>query len=402
MTSVCLYFKLHRPFTLKKYLAQDVDTMHNYEDSDADRASIDQLADECCLPANEIILEQLQRHDGKFRVSYAVSGVMLELFQRYRPDVIESFRKMVLTGYIDFLAETYYHSLSSLYLTSEFQHQVIKHSDLVWQLFNINPAIFRNTGLVHNNRIAALVSNLGYSGILCEGVERVLQGRSCNQLYTAPGNERMTLLLRNSTLSDDIAFRYGDPNWSEHPLTAGKFAGWLHRHPRDTAVINLFMDYETFGIHKKPAGGIFDFVSGLPGAVLADENFIFSTPSRVISENAARDTYDVSNTISWEDKSNTNCVWCENMMQNNTLKKIYSIEKLVTHADAVARDTWGRLQSADYFYYMDEQPGKYVHPRLSPKEAFQQYRNIVTDFEISLIRQEVESARRTITEVALV
>lgn len=400
MTSVCLYFKLHRPYTLKKYLANDIDTIHCYEDSDADRSSIDQLADECILPANEIIFQQVMLQQGEFKVSYSISGVMLELFQRFRPDVIESFRKLVSTGCIDFLAETYYHSLSSLYSPAEFQQQVIKHSELIWQLFDISPTIFRNTELVHNNRIAGLVSKMGFKGILCEGVERVLQGRSSNQLYTTPGRENLALLLRNAALSDDIAFRYGDPNWSEHPLTAEKFAGWLHHHPADTTVINLFMDYETFGIHKKPAGGIFDFLSQLPGAVTSNKDFKFSTPHEVVAENFPIDSYDVANTISWEDRSNANCVWCENVMQNNTLKKIYSIEKLVTHAGRSDRDTWRRLQSADYFYYMDENPEKYVHPLLSPKEAFQQYTNIVTDFEISLIKKEVQSTRRTFTELA--
>ncbi len=399
MTSVCLYFKLHRPYTLKKFHANDIDTIHCYEDSDSDRAAIDQLVDECCLPANEIILKQLILRQGKFRISYSISGVMLELFQRYRPDVIESFRKLVSTGCVDFLAETYYHSLSSLYSPAEFQHQVMKQSELIWQLFDISPAIFRNTELVHNNRIAELVSNMGFKGILCEGVERILQGRSCNRLFSAPGNDNLALLLRNATLSDDIAFRYGDPNWSEHPLTAAKFAGWLHHHPAETTVINLFMDYETFGIHKRPESGIFEFLSLLPGAVTSNVNFIFSTPSEFVAENFSKDIYDVVNTISWEDRSNANCVWCENVMQNNTLKKIYGIEKLVAHADSNDRNTWGRLQSADYFYYMDENPEKYVHPLLSPKEAFQQYTNIVTDFEIGLIKKGIQSTRRTFTEL---
>lgn len=399
MTSVCLNFKLHRPYTLKKYHTNDIDTIHCYEDCEADKAAIDQLANECCLPANEIIFEQLKLQQGKFKISYSISGVMLELFQKYRPDVIESFRKLVTTGCVDFLAETYYHSLSSLYSATEFQHQAIKHSELVWQLFDISPTIFRNTELVHNNRIAGLVSNMGFKGILCEGVERILQARNSNKLYAAPGSKNLALLLRNAALSDDIAFRYGDPNWSEHPLTAEKFAGWLHHHPEDTAVINLFMDYETFGIHKKPASGIFDFLSHLPGAVTSNKHFKFSTPHEVVAENFPKDIYDVANTISWEDRSNANCVWCENVMQNNTLKKIYSIEKLVTHADSSDRDTWGRLQSADYFYYMDENAEKYVHPLLSPKEAFRQYTNIVTDFEISLIKKEVHSTRRTFTEL---
>lgn len=392
MTSVCLYFKLHRPYILKNYKAKDVDNVHCYEDSEANAESINHLADECCLPCNEIIYGLVT--NDKFKVSFSVSGVMLELFQRYRPDVIRSYQKLAETGSVDFLAETYYHSLSSIYSRNEFQRQVRKHRELINRLFGIKPSVFRNTELVHNNRIAMMAAEPGIKGILCEGVERILQGRSCNQLYSLPGNIPYRLLLRNATLSDDIAFRFGDPNWSRHPLTPGKFADWLHRHPTKTPMINLFMDYETFGIYKKRDSGIFEFLRHLPKAVLSREGFQFSTASEVTDQYLPQDIYDVNDTISWEDKSTMNCVWCENVRQNNTLKKIYSLERLVLYADEQDRDTWGRLQSADYFYYMDENRGKYLHPLLSPKEAFQQYSNIVTDFELTLIKKGIQSQRK--------
>lgn len=401
MTSVCLYFKVHQPYRLKKYESKDIDACHCYEDAAVDKESINHLADKCCLPANEILYKQVIALKGKFKVSFSISGILLELFLRYRPDVIESFQKLAATGCVEFLAETYYHSLSSLYSPAEFQRQIIKHADLIHDLFELKPSVFRNTELIHNNRIAAFVSELGLKGILCEGVERILQGRNCNQLYVVPGNTELVLLLRNVALSDDIAFRFGDPDWSEHPLTAEKFAGWLHRHPANTEVINLFMDYETFGIHKKEESGIFDFLASLPEAVLHNDEFIFSTPSDVIEQKFPKDVYDVIKTISWEDKSNANCVWCENVMQNNTLKKIYSIEKLVSQSvDEKAISIWGRLQSADYFYYMTEdsrlqKAGKYFNPFATPREVFQHYTNIVADFEISLIKKEIEAKRKS-------
>lgn len=397
MTSISLYFKLHRPYILKNYKAKDIDRVHCYEDSEANFESISRLADECCLPANKIIFEQVCRNNLK--VNFSISGVMLELFQRYRPDVIESFQNLADTGKVDFVAETYYHSLSSIYSRHEFQRQVRKHRDLVCELFGIRPTVFRNTELVHNNRIAMMAAEPGIKGILCEGVERMLRGRSPNQLYSLPGNAPYKLLLRNAALSDDIAFRFGDSHWPEHPLTPEKFAAWLHRHPASTQVINLFMDYETFGIHKKTESGIFDFLRHLPAAALSHAAFQFGTASEIVDRYIPNDEYDVTNTISWEDRSDTNCVWCENVRQNNTLKKIYSIEKLVSHGDKQDMDTWGRLQSADYFYYMDENRGKYVHPLLSPKEAFQQYNNIVTDFELTLIKKGFQSQRKSYREL---
>lgn len=401
MVSVCLYFKVHQPYRLKKYESKDIDACHCYEDKEADRESIHHLADNCCLTANEIIYQQIIQHKRKFKISFSISGLVLELLQQYRPDVIESFKKLAATGCVEFLSETYYHSLSSMYSPAEFQRQITKHAELINNLFGLQPTVFRNTELIHNNRIALLVSELGLKGILCEGVERILRGRSCNQLYAVPGNGEMRLLLRNATLSDDIAFRFGDPNWSEHPLTAEKFADWLHQHPANTEVINLFMDYETFGIHKQEESGIFEFLESLPSAVLSNTDFTFSTPSEVLEEKFPKDVYDVTKTISWEDRSNANCVWCENVMQNNTLKKIYSIEKLVSQSvDERAMNIWGRLQSADYFYYMAEDSrqqnaGKYFNPHDTPHEVFQHYTNIVADFEISLIKKEIEAKKKS-------
>jgi alpha-amylase len=401
MTSFCLYFKVHQPYRLKKYQLKDVDVNHCYEDAEADKAAIDFAADKCYLPANEIIYRSVKEHKGKFRISFSISGTTLELLQVYRPDVIDSFKRLVATGCVEILAETYYHSLSFLHSKKEFQRQIEKHSALVKEIFNTGPAVFRNTELIYNNDLARFISGLGFRGLLCEGVERILQGRTVNNLYAAPDNGDFGLLLRNTALSDDIAFRFDDANWSEHPLTADKFANWLHAYPVNTDVINLFMDYETFGIHKKQESGIFDFLDALPAAVLANKNFQFSTPSAVLQEYYPTDIYSAAKTISWEDRSDVNCVWCENVMQNNTLKKIYSIENMVMNSNcSKVIDTWGRLQAADHFYYMREETtesdnSKYHNPFSSAKEAFQNYNNILIDFEISLIKNNISSTKKS-------
>lgn len=390
MTSVCLYFKVHQPYQLKDYQREDIAKSLCYTDEIADKENIDHVADNCYLPANEILLNQILVHGNKFKISFSISGTVLELLMKYRPDVIKSFKKLADTGCVEFLTETYYHSLSSLYSTTEFQRQVVKHAEFISRMFGRQPVIFRNTELIHNNKIAELIRELGFSGILCEGVERILQGRSTNFVYRAPG-DGIPLLLRNPALSDDIAFHFGDTNWSEYPLTAEKFADWLGSHPESDSVINLFMDYETIGIHKVAASGIFDFLHALPGAVLNIEKLAFSTPSELVSQARTGYEYDVQRTISWEDRSAGNCVSCENVMQNNTLKKIYSIEKMVRQSNAEqSMDIWGRLQTADHFYHMSEnQPLKYIQASKTPHQTFQHYSNMVADFEISIINQEV-------------
>ena len=246
--------------------------------------------------------------------------------------------------------------------------------------------------MIHSNRIAECIFGLGFKGILCEGVESLLNGRSPNHPYSVPGVKNGCLLLRNSRLSDDIAFRFDDKNWSEHPLTAEKFAEWIHAHPRHSEVINISMDYETFGLHKSPESNIFEFLKALPAAVIAQPEFRLSTASETLEWFAPKDFYDVPNTISWEDMQSASCVWTNNVNQHNTLGKIYSLEKLVRQSGCPKfLETWRHLQSADNFYFMDGQPRtdkkKYINLFSSASEAFMNYTNIVTDFEISLIRK---------------
>lgn len=396
MPAVGLFFKVHHPFGLKEYSAKDVGACYCYEDIAADEAAINKLADECYLPANKIMLSAIEKTHGKFKVNFSFSGILLDLLHKYRPDAIESFRELTETGCVEILAETYYHSLSYLHSKQEFARQVEKHSMLIEDMFGITPTVFRNTELIYNNQLAEYTAALGFKGILCEGVVRILKGRSANKMYAAPSVENFGLLLRNATLSDDISFRFNDESWDKHPLTAEKFAEWIHTHPEETDIINLFMDYETFGIHKKEDTGIFDFLEALPVKVLKNNSTSFVTASAAIDSFTPHDIYDAPKTISWEDKTNECCVWCENMMQNNTLKKIYSLEKMVMHVnDAHLTEVWGRLQSADYFYYMAHSNCRknnqhYENPFETPGKVFQYYTNIVTDFEISLIKKALE------------
>jgi alpha-amylase len=227
-----------------------------------------------------------------------------------------------------------------------------------------------------------------------------LNGRSPNLVYAAPNNGDFGLLLRNVRLTDDIAFRFDDLTWNEQPLTAEKYAGWLHDQPANSSIINLFFDYETFGIHKKPGTGIFEFLNHLPSAVLANENWKFITPSEALEKYYPKDVYDVSKTISWEDKEVVSCVWSENMMQNNTLRKIYSLENMVSSSTMPgAMEWWGSLQSADHFYYMcndgrtENDTYRLLNPFTSGEEAFENYKNAVADFEIKLIQKSLDEIR---------
>jgi alpha-amylase len=234
---------------------------------------------------------------------------------------------------------------------------------------------------------------MGYKGILCEGLDRILKGRTSNQTYAAPDAGEFSVLLRNVRLSDDIAFRFDDPTWNEQPLTAEKYAGWIHSLGSDTCNVNLFFDYETFGIHKKADTGIFGFLEYLPSEILKNEAWKFLTPAEVADTCYPKDLYNVPQTISWEDQGKLCCVWCENMMQNNTLRKIYSLESIVKQCQIPgALECWGRLQSADHFYFMcndgrqANDTYRMLNPFENPEAAYENYRNAVMDFEIRLIQ----------------
>ncbi len=394
MASVSLSFKVHIPYRLKKFTPEAVGIYDSWLDEQSCKSAVNKLADECYLPTNMIISSLINEQKGNFKVAFSFSGTVLELLQKHRPDVIKSFKLLVNTGCVEIFSETYYHSLSWLHSTNEFKRQVQQHDELIKLLFGVEPSVFRNTELIYSNELAKFIAEMGYKGILCEGLERILNGRTPNQIYAAPGNGDFGLLLRNVRLSDDIAFRFDDLTWNEQPLTAVKYAGWLHNQKENIYSVNLFFDYETFGIHKTADTGIFEFLKYLPAAILADENWKFVTPSEALENGYPKDIYDVPHTISWEDKEMLSCVWSENVMQNNTLRKIYSLENMVNDSTMPgAMEWWGSLQSADHFYYMcndgrtENDTYRLLNPFASGEEAFENYKNAVADFEIKLIQR---------------
>jgi len=401
MSSVNLCFRVHLPYRLAN--AAESSRAFHYFDDEATAAAANRLADDCYLPANAILGKLIKEHKGKFSVSFSISGTTLEILQRHRPNALASFRALAATGSVDFLAETYYNSLSWLYSKKEFCSQVKKHSATIHHLFGIQPTVLRNTELIYNNQLAVFAADMGYKAVLCEGLEKILQGQSLNQAYQWPEAPGLALLLRNGSLSDDIAFRFDEPGWVEQPVTADKYAGWLHQHSEPCS-INVLMDYETFGVHKKKSSGIFEFLQHLPAAILSNEQWEFNTAAKTAATSCPAAVYDVPTTISWRDKEIENCVWCDNMMQNNMLKKIYSLETmLATNGNEESYTCWQRLQSADHFYHMSatartaNDAYQQLNPFATAEAAYKCYLNIITDFEIQLIErglQKYKTGRR--------
>jgi alpha-amylase len=310
--SICIYFQVHQPDRLRLYRFFDIGRESWYYDDFANRTILQRVAERCYLPANRIILELIKKHKGAFRLTYSISGVVLEQFEKYTPQVIESFKELAKTGCVEFLAETYAHSLSSLVCEEEFRRQVKMHSEKIEELFGKKPAIFRNTELIYSDKIGSLVADMGFKGMLTEGAKHILGWKSPNYLYTNSLNPRLKLLLKNFQLSDDIAFRFSDRSWENWPLTADKYITWLSRSLEREEIVNLFMDYETFGEHQQESTGIFKFLEHLPGAILSQTNFEFLTVSEACKKHQPVAPLHVPYAISWADEERDTSAWLGN------------------------------------------------------------------------------------------
>ncbi|HEX8547201.1 MAG TPA: glycoside hydrolase family 57 protein [Cytophagaceae bacterium] len=394
MPAVCFYFQVHQPFRLKHYSFFNIGNDHSYEDENLNVTILNKVSDKCYLPANKLMLTLIKKHGGQFRISYSISGAALEQFEKYRPDVLESFIELSKTGCVEFLSETYYHSLSFLYSQAEFVRQVEKHKEKMIEYFGQSPTVFRNTELIYNNELADFVQKMGYKAILSESVEWITNGRSQHHLYSPPNNREIKVLLKNYRLSDDIAFRFSNQEWPEFPLTAPKYASWIHQYETNSDSINLFLDYETFGEHQWESTGIFAFLEHLPTEILKNKKFSFKTPSEVADLYPAKGIYDVHQNISWADTERDLSAWLSNSMQSETLSKLYALEEdIKTINSNILWDKWSKLQTSDHFYYMctkywgDGAVHKYFSPYNTPYDSYIYYVNVLSDLELCVNQQ---------------
>jgi alpha-amylase len=391
MASVCFYFQVHQPFRLRRYSVFDSEPSYfdDYKNAEICR----KVASRCYLPTNRLMLELIQRYGKAFSISFSITGVALEQFQKWSPEVIDSFRALVDTGQVEILAETYYHSLAFLYSREEFREQTIAHSAKVAETFGVRPKVFRNTELIYNNDLAHFIQGMGFIGILAEGADHILGYRSPNYLYRPTGTDRLTLLLKNYRLSDDIAFRFSDRQWAEWPLKADKFAAWVDQVNGNGFVVNLFMDYETFGEHQWADSGIFDFMYHLPEYVLRQPDNNFMTPSRVVQTYAPVAELDIPHMVSWADVERDLSAWLGNAMQSNALHELYRLEEAVkATGDPQLLHDWRRLQTSDHFYYMctkwfaDGDVHKYFNPYESPYDSYINFMNVLDNVRTRLKR----------------
>jgi alpha-amylase len=383
MPSVCFYFQVHQPLRLRHYTVFDSD--QQYFDEHKNASICKKVANKCYLPANRLMLELIRKFKGKFRVAYSLTGILLEQLRRYSPEVMSTFHALAETGCVEFLAETYYHSLSFLYSREEFIAQINKQIEVINYFFGQKPRIFRNTELIYNNDLAALIESMdAFDAIITEGADHILGYRSPNFIYQPRSCSKLKLLLKNYSLSDDIAFRFSNRDWPEWPLTADKFARWISNVNGNGVAVNLFMDYETFGEHQWQDTGIFDFMRHLPDEILKHPDNNFKTPGEIAKCYQPVDTVDVPHIISWADTERDLSAWLGNAMQSNAIHELYRLEKKIKQTnDQTIISDWRRLQASDHFYYMctkyfaDGDVHKYFNPYDSPYDSYINFMNVL-------------------------
>ena len=393
MKAICFYFQIHQPFRLKTYRFFNIGNDHYYYDDFANDEIITRIAHRSYLPANQMLLDMINSSNKEFKVAFSISGTALEQLEQYVPEFIESMKELAATGCVEFLSETYAHSLASLKEPEEFVEQVKAHDEKIYQLFGQHPTVFRNTELIYSDDIASMVASMGFKAAITDGAKHILGWKSPNYVYNSASAPNLKLLLKNSKMSDDISFRFSNSEWDAYPLTADKYMDWIANLPQEEQIINLFMNYETFGELQSRETGIFEFMKALP-RFAAERGITFWTPSETVAKLKPVGELAVPFPISWADEARDTSAWLGNDLQNEAFNKLYSVaERVHLCSDRRLKQDWNYLQSSDHFFYMSTQDMNdgAVHsdysPYESPFQAFMNYMNVLSDFIVRVEEQ---------------
>lgn len=390
MKAICLNFQVHQPFRFRRYRFFDIGNDHYYYDDYSNETIMRKMADHAYLPANKVLLDLIRKNKNAFKVSFTISGIALEQLDLYAPEVLDSFIELAETGQVEFLAAPYAHSLISLKSPEAFKAQVQKQAALIQKYFGQEPKVFCNTEKIYSDDISSVVADMGYNAMLTEGPKHVSGWKSPNYLYCSAASPKLKVLMRNFQMSDDLSFRFSNQAWSEYPLTPEKYVRWMTSNPKDE-IVNLFMDYETFGEYQRESTGIFKFLQELPEAVSKYSKFKFATPSEIADAFQPISIVSVPYPISWSNEERDLSIWLGNELQQEAFNKLYKLEQRMQYVDDPAlRKDWEYLQVSNHFYYMntkffsDGSPQRTYNPFESPYEAFINYMNVLSDFELRL------------------
>lgn len=390
--AIVLYLLMHQPYRVNQYTIFDIANRSNYfegspwEDKRNNEFIFRKVCEKSYYPTLRLFQELVHEHP-EFKVSLSLSGTFIDQMLAWEPELLNIIRSLVSSGNCELVAENYYHSLAFFYDKDEFAAQVELHKHKIQELFEVTPTAFRNTEMSYNNDIAYWADKAGYEVVLSEGWDPVLGWRSPNFVYKPSHTENIKLLTKNYKLSDDLAFRFGNQSWEEWPLTTEKYVSWLNT-AWDQPLINLFMDFETFGEHQWADTGIFDFLRALPKEWLKSEDHTYMTVSEAARTFDAKDTIDTPHTVTWADTERDLTAWLGNAMQTNSIQALYDLGNDIKQlGDEALLQDWRKLQTSDHFYYMctkwfsDGDVHAYFSPYNSPYEAFITYMNAFHDLQ---------------------
>lgn len=383
MRTICLYFEIHQIIHLKRYRFFDIGTDHYYYDDFANETGMNEVAERSYIPALQTLLEMIETSGRSFKVAFSISGVALEQLEIHAPTVIDLLHQINDTGCCEFLCEPYSHGLSSLANEDCFREEVMRQSQKMKQMFGKEPKVFRNSGLVYSDEIGELVASMGFKGMLAEGAKNILGWKSPHYVYHCNSASGLKLLLRDYKLSDDISLRFSNSEWSEYPLFADKYIGWIDALPQEEQVINLFMELSALGGSQPLSSNILEFVKALPSCASA-KGITFSTPTEIVSRLKSISPLDVPYPMSWMDEERDTSCWLGNVLQREAFNKLYSIaERVHLCGDRRIKQDWDYLQATNNFRFMTTKNTGIVLDRGiydSPYDAFTNYMNILSDF----------------------
>ena len=404
MKSVCLYFQIHQPFRLRRYRFFDIGNDHYYYDDFQNGEIFKKVSELCYIPANRVMLEMIKKNNGNFKVAFSISGVALEQMEIASPELIDSLMELIKTGCVEFLTETYAHSLASLGNQDEFRAQVGMHTEKIKSVFGVTPTTFRNTELIYSDDISDAVYEMGFRGMLTEGAKHVLGWKSSNYMYASSAYPDLKLLLKNDRFSEDLSMRFSDYSWKEYPLTAEKYMSWISSTASTENIVNIFLNYEVLGSLHNASTGIFEFFKALP-QFAAQHAITFALPSELFAEKEAVDAIIVPYPMSWVDEEKDCNSWLGNVLQQEAFRKISAIsERVRLCGDRRILQDWLYLQSSDHFYYMNTKHYNLFSPYDNPFDAYNNYMNVLSDFILrveaqypsSIENEELSSLLQTI------
>lgn len=403
--SLCFYFQIHVPYQLRRFRFFDIGNNHDYYDEFSTRTNLHKTAAQCYLPMNKVLMDIIKEYGKKFKVAFSITGETIEQLEQFEPNVLNSFKELAATGCVEFLCETYAHSLAFLKDETEFERLLAKQKATIKRVFGQEPSVVRLTGLIYSDQIGEKIAKLGYKGMVTEGAKHILGWKSPNFIYTNANNDKLKLLLRNYQLSDDIAYRFSDTAWDQWPVTSEKYAGWINSVEKNEEVVNLFMDYITFGERHHRSTGIFEFMRYLPKYILEEDIFEFLTPSEVLKKHDSIAPVHVPYPMSWSEEARDLSIWLGNDLQNDAYDSLCNLGDKVRFLDdqSITQD-WERLQDSDHYYYMSTRwisdssiTRRFKTVYSSPYDAYINYMNVLSDLTVRInegIEEKIGALRK--------